>query len=143
MIFEIILEYSDSKRIFSELSPNKSLLPGMCTISWKYDFFSYLRRHKAAIGLNYFACYIFLNTLLVNILFSLQNCPLKVFICFISDIVMFKSHLRRVPTCFYSLLSKCNGAAAVSMLWLFLSSCMKRRRIQPLSMKAQAPLHSA
>ena len=84
-----------------------------------------LQRHKAAIGLNYFSSCIFLNTLLLKILFSLRNCPLKELIFFISDIVMFgiisdmvfkitsKESALMFPS-LYSLLYKCKGSGKKS-----------------------------
>ena len=88
----------------------------------------------------------------MNILFSLRNCPLKVFIFLISDIVMFgiisnmvfKITSKKSAHMFlslYSLLSKWKGAAA-EYERSFGCCCplyMKRSRIQPLSMKIEAP----
>ena len=95
----------------------------------------------------------------MNNLFSLPNCPLKVFIFFISDIVMFgiisnmvfkitSKYGRRGPTCFYFCILW-SPNARVLLQSLYKRSCayfcplyMKRSFIQPLSMKALAPLHN-
>ena len=102
---------------------------------------------------NYFSCCIFLNTLLVNILFSLRNILSK-YLSSSSPILWclepsptwcLNSHRKRVPTCFYLcilyspnarvLLQSMNVVVAV-----FCPLYTKRSLTRPLSMKAQAPL---